>query len=94
MQLMECGSCGVQYAVTEKWYDGKVAAKASFCCPNGCTRKFTGENSEHTRVKEELERTKREKANIEQQLAKLQREKRKADRMFHKFKVPSNTTDK
>lgn len=56
----ECGNCGIPFFVPTRWLKNKINEHGSFCCPNGCNRKFTGK-SDAEKVREELEALKREK---------------------------------
>lgn len=53
MENIECGGCGLPYAVPQQWLAEKRNSGAGFRCPNGCPRVFR--KTELDRVKEKLE---------------------------------------
>lgn len=62
-----CGGCGIPYYVPSEWMKVKVNEKASFNCPNGCDRVFTGK-SEAEKVKDKYEQLLREKNQLQKVL--------------------------
>src|SRR5262245_33394092 len=53
----ECGTCGIIYAVPEKWLERRregLDGTREFYCPNGHCRYFTGETTE-SKLRRELE---------------------------------------
>ena len=43
---VECGGCGISFAMTEKFYSLKLKDQTFFYCPNGCRRHFIGKTKE------------------------------------------------
>lgn len=48
---MECGECGVDWTVSEKFYEGLKETKKTFYCPNGHARVFAKSTSDILREK-------------------------------------------
>ena len=55
---MECGGCGISYAVPQAWLKDRKRNHETFYCPNGCPRHFPGESDieRERRLREEAER--------------------------------------
>jgi uncharacterized Zn-finger protein len=53
MTSIECGGCGIPFAVPTNYYQKLVENHGSFHCPNGCSRKFT-KQTEAEKLKEKL----------------------------------------
>ncbi len=60
-----CGECGVIFAMTSAFVQGRVKSRETFYCPNGHKRVFTGE-TEAQRLTRELEREKQARSRAEE----------------------------
>lgn len=85
MTKMECGGCGIVFAVPEHWYSAKVNCHGSFTCPNGCSRKFTAQ-TEAEQFKARLEKEQREAARLREQAVHAERAKDKAEKSLTRLK--------
>ena len=72
-RLMECGTCGVWFAMPETKYDHCYREGGFWCCPNGHSRGWK-EGAD----KEETAQLRRERDNLKQQIARAEDEARVA----------------
>jgi hypothetical protein len=53
MTTINCGSCGIPFAIPTNYYNKLLETHAEFHCPNGCTRYFAAK-TEAEKLKEKL----------------------------------------
>lgn len=58
IEVHQCGTCGVVFAMDEHWVAARKKDHALWCCPNGHWFHFTGK-SEEEKLREQLERERR-----------------------------------
>ena len=60
------------WAMTKTFYEQKLKDKTGFCCPNGCSRIFTGKTEEQ-KLKDQLDRERVLKESIRDRLSVSER---------------------
>jgi hypothetical protein len=88
LETMECGGCGIVFAVPQDWKQKKVETHGSFACPNGCSRKFTSK-TEAEKIQDQLDREKREAASLRERAVAAERAQQKAERSITRLKKRS-----
>lgn len=93
LAVYECGSCGVLYAVGEGFDRARRNDHKAFYCPNGHSKRFSGESDEERLRRERDEarnRLAREQAQHDQTEARLRatkgvvtKQRKKLDRVKH-----------
>lgn len=70
LTVIDCGECGISFAVPETWRRTKLQDHSTFYCPNGHGRVYRGESTEE-KLRRQLEnanaRIAREQADAENQ---------------------------
>ncbi len=77
----QCGSCGIWFAFDAKYEAARREDRASWFCPNGHERHFTGET-----LKEKADRIQREKAAIQARLDQERAARQEADAKLFRLK--------
>lgn len=85
MTDMECGGCGIAFAVPETWRAEKQKSGGGWYCPNGCSRVYRksdvdraqeelrAERERHERTLARLNDAEAERAKVERKLKQQQR---------------------
>ena len=80
-----CGGCGIVFAFTKDDLKRRTEGKMSFCCPNGCQRRFTGE-SEADKMRRERDRAVQNNARLEDDLRDEREKKNHARAQVRAYK--------
>lgn len=65
---MQCGSCGIEYAIPEKMAEHAKANGGYHHCPNGHSWGWSKEGSEVTRLRRERDRLKQAEARLQDEI--------------------------
>lgn len=87
--VINCGACGISFAVPEPWRLQKQRDHTGFRCPNGCSRAYVGESDVERIAREKREAENKLQARVneaeharlvaEKELDKVKRAKRKIE---------------
>lgn len=83
--VIECGECGVVFALSDEFRDQRKQDHRTWYCPNGHPRHYPGESREE-RLKRQLEQTSNQLARTQSTLAVTKRQKAAAKGQLTKTK--------
>lgn len=84
-EVITCGGCSLQFAMTHEFYKQRRDKKDSFWCPAGCERVFTGK-SEAERLKDQLAEQQRSLDAAREKAALAESERSKISRAHVKMR--------
>jgi hypothetical protein len=72
--VIECGECGVVFALSDEFMDQRKQDHRTWYCPNGHQRHYPGESREE-KLKRQLDRTSRQLSSTQSALVVTKRQK-------------------